>query len=330
MRQSYRPAGMRGLAIEPFSGEHLDAAAELLAARHARHRRVEPLLPARFEEPSAARTEVEALWHAHDATGAVAVRDGRMVGYVIGAGKGEDIWGPNVWVEPAGLAFEEPEVARDLYAALAADWVGAGRTRHYVQVPASEEALVESWFRVGFGQQQAHGVRELDAQRVEASHVTVREAGEADVDALVALAPVLAHHQQRSPVFSGRPVTETDDEIREDIVKDLTDGSIGNLVAEADGRIVSNFVLAPVEHSSMHTSLARPEGAALLGWAATQPQARGSGAGLALMDASLAWARDRGYSSMVTDWRVTNLLASRFWPRRGFRETFLRLHRSIP
>ena len=33
---------------------------------------------------------------------------------------------------------------------------------------------------------------------------------------------------------------------------------------------------------------------------------------------------------MGTDWRVTNLLASRFWPRRGFRTTFLRLYRHIP
>jgi hypothetical protein len=33
---------------------------------------------------------------------------------------------------------------------------------------------------------------------------------------------------------------------------------------------------------------------------------------------------------MVTDWRVTNLLASRFWPHRGFRPSVLRLYRSIP
>jgi hypothetical protein len=33
---------------------------------------------------------------------------------------------------------------------------------------------------------------------------------------------------------------------------------------------------------------------------------------------------------MVTDWRVTNLLSSRFWPKRGFRPVFLRLYRSIP
>jgi hypothetical protein len=33
---------------------------------------------------------------------------------------------------------------------------------------------------------------------------------------------------------------------------------------------------------------------------------------------------------MVTAWRETNLLSSRFWPARGFRRSFLRLYRSIP
>ena len=32
---------------------------------------------------------------------------------------------------------------------------------------------------------------------------------------------------------------------------------------------------------------------------------------------------------MVTDWRSTNLLASRFWPQRGFRPTHLRLRRDV-
>jgi hypothetical protein len=44
----------------------------------------------------------------------------------------------------------------------------------------------------------------------------------------------------------------------------------------------------------------------------------------------LAWAHEHGYGSMTTDWRMTNLLASRFWPKRGFRPTFLRMYRSIP
>ncbi len=61
----------------------------------------------------------------------------------------------------------------------------------------------------------------------------------------------------------------------------------------------------------------------------SREEKRGSGAGLALTAASFAWARGRGYPAMVTDRRVTNLLSSRFWPKRGFRTTFL-LYRSIP
>ena len=64
--------------------------------------------------------------------------------------------------------------------------------------------------------------------------------------------------------------------------------------------------------------------------ALTEPGARGSGAGVALTEHALGWAHEHGYTTMITDWRMTNLLASRFWPRRGFRETFLRLYRSIP
>ena len=82
--------------------------------------------------------------------------------------------------------------------------------------------------------------------------------------------------------------------------------------------------------SSVHVGPARPPGAALLGWAATLPGVRGSGAGLALTDGTFAWARERGHATIVTDWRVTNLLAARFWPARGFRPTFLRLYRAIP
>ena len=64
--------------------------------------------------------------------------------------------------------------------------------------------------------------------------------------------------------------------------------------------------------------------------AATEPSDRGSGVGVALAAHVLGWAHEHGYPTMITDWRMTNLEASRFWPRRGFRETFLRLYRSIP
>ena len=325
---SYRLAAMSRLEIRAFSDEFVPAAGELLAARHRAHRAAEPLLPALFEDAAAAQSEVESLLALDGASGSVALRDGRPVGYLLGAPRPNPIWGDNVWVEPAGHAVEEPEDLRDLYGSAAGRWVDEDeRPRHYALVPASDSALVEAWARVGFGQQHAYGIQEVVATNWPGD---VRLATTEDVDGLLELDPVLSDHQAQAPVFARGLPRESAEELRAEILEDLADEEHGDLVVEQEGRIVGSFVLAPVELSSVHTGLTRPDGAVLLGWAATRPDVRGSGVGLALMQAALAWASERGYETMVTDWRVTNLLSSRFWPQRGFRETFLRLYRHIP
>lgn len=314
---------MSGLEIQPFAEEHLEDAGALLADRHRRHREAEPLLGADYDFPA----EVEALSRADDASGAVATRDGRVVGYLLGIRKDDNRWGANIWVDPAGHAVEEAEDIRDLYAAASTRWFEEERTRHYVMAPVSDAPLLDAWHRLSFGHQHAHGVSEVHETPWPSS---VRTAGEDDLDALLELAPLLVEHQARAPVFGIGLPRESPDEIRAMILEDLFNGELGNLIAEHDGRVVGGFQLAPAELSTTHAGIARPEGALLLSWAATQPDARGSGAGLALTDASFAWAHEHGYATMVTDWRETNLLASRFWPKRGFRRTFLRLYRSIP
>ena len=59
-----------------------------------------------------------------------------------------------------GHAVTEPELVRDLYAAAAERWVADGRTSHYAIVPATDGALVDAWFRLGFGHQHVHAIRE--------------------------------------------------------------------------------------------------------------------------------------------------------------------------
>ena len=39
-------------------------------------------------------------------------------------------------------------------------WVEEGRTSHYAIVPAGDAALIDAWFRLGFGQQHVHAIRE--------------------------------------------------------------------------------------------------------------------------------------------------------------------------
>ena len=303
------------MTIVPFADEHVDAAAELLAERHERHRAVEPLLPAELDFSA----EVAAL-RAEGATGAYA--DGA---YVLGKPGPEDRWGPNIWIEAAGHAARDPELLRDVWAAAAAGWFDRGARAHYVLVPATDEPLLDAWFRLGFGAQHSHGVTEIPERPWPPS---VREATEDDIEALVAIGPLLSRHQRASPVFTSVP-EQGPEEVRADVLDDFATEGVANLVYEVDGRIVGDYFVCPLELSSAHSGLARPPDAAFIGFAIVDPAARGTGAGVALTDASFAWARERGYETMVTDWRETNLLASRFWPRRGFRRSFLRLHRWI-
>jgi ribosomal protein S18 acetylase RimI-like enzyme len=318
------------LEIVPFSDEHLDSAAALLAARHARHRKAEPLLAERYEEPGAAREEVERAFRAENASGVAGVRAGRLVGYLLG-GPRDETWGDNVWVEAAGHAVEEAEDVRDLYGAAAARWVDEGHTRQYVLVPSHDTGLLDAWWRVSFGQQHAHGIREApsrpDIRLPEGFEI--REPREDDIEQLIDVDLALPEHQRSSPVFGGRG-SWTRDDSREEWRRTLAAGREKILIGATDGLPVACWALLPVESSGEHRGLLWPGRAIFLGFAATLPAFRGSGIGVALTQASLGWAAELGYPAVVTDWRVTNLLASRFWPRRGFRTTFLRLYRSIP
>jgi GNAT superfamily N-acetyltransferase len=303
------------MKIVPFGDEHVDPAAELLAARHERHRSAFPQLPADVDY----RAEIVALL-AEGATGAFT--DGA---YVLGRSGPEDRWGPNIWLESAGHAANDPELLRGVWGHAATSWVEQGLKAHYVLVPATDPDLLDAWFRLGFGAQQGHGLIEIPEREWPEN---VREATMEDIEQLVEIGPFLSQHQGQSPVFSSVP-EQTPEDVRADVLDDFATEGVANLVYEVDGRIVGNFFVCPLELSSAHSGLARPPGAAFLGFAITVPEGRGTGAGTALTDASFAWARERGYETMVTDWRETNLLASRFWPRRGFRTSFLRLHRWI-
>src|SRR5690242_5826676 len=283
------------LEIRAFAEHHLDAAGSLLATRHREHRAAEPLLSERFEHPDATRAEVASLWAQKHASGAVALREGRVVGYLLGTRKDDRTRGANVWIESAGYSVDEPELIRDLYALSSQRWVDEGRTRHYALVPQLDEHLA-AWFRLSFGAQQAHGITPVD----------------------------------RRAWPAGTRHAEPEDELRTLIAAEITNDKLGELVFESAGHVVASFELAPVEMARMHRGLAQPDNAACITGAASLPDVRGSGAGVALTDAAHAWAREQGYATIVTDWRETNLLASRFWPARGFRRSFLRLYRSIP
>ena len=315
------------LEIEPLGERHLTGAGALLAERHRRQRLSEPLLLERYEDPAECAEQISDLFSAEGVIGAVALRDGQMVGYMAGGHMDEPLFPANAFVKSAGHAASEPEVVRDLYAALAGRWVDRGNTRHSVLVPTHDGAVLDAWWRLGFGLQHVMALQPV-APRVWPAGV--RPATDGDVEGLMALADLVSETHLGSPVFSGIPVDPDDDGTREFLHQLIADDDKCLLVAEAGGRIAATLELAPVEESKMHEGLMRVDGQILLGFAATAPEARGAGLAGALTDAAFAWSAERGLTTMAVDWRVANLAASRLWARQGFRPSFYRLYRSIP
>jgi GNAT superfamily N-acetyltransferase len=309
----------------------LDAAARLLADRHRRHRLVEPLLDPAYEDAARARREIEALLNGDRADGWTAWRDGAVVGYMVGISKAEASWGRNVWVEAAGHAAADRATVRALYAVASRAWAEAERLNHHILVPASDAELVEAWFDLDFGTQHLHAVREVPAGSfgvVPRSELLIRRPTRGDIHAMAELELVLPEHLRGAPVFS-RLAPESLEEVEAAIAADFDDPSYTWFLAEHDGRVIGDAIGCSLEKSAGSTSLNRPAHAAFLGYVAVFPEARGLGAGRALGDTVLAWARDAGYPAIATDWRSTNLEADRSWRGMGFRPTFRRLHRLI-
>jgi len=307
------------MEIAPLGGEHVESAAGLLAARHARHRDTEPLLP---ELPDA-RGAVERARTAEGASGVVALEDGEVVGFLIGSLRDDDYFGRHVWVGHGAHAAREPEVTRDLYGGIAGEWVAQGAALHLALVPAVAE-LADPWFRLAFAHMQVHAIRESGADAgTPAGGLVVRQGGVDDLRAAMPLLTLIWEHHTQSPTFTGLVVPDVQAFLA-DWEETLVEHDAVYFVAEIDGRIVGHLALYPEE-----PDLATPPGSVYLAVAATLPEARGLGAGLALTETALTWARDAGYNAVHTDWRMANLQSSRFWPRRGFRETFYRLARRV-
>ena len=130
-------------------------------------------------------------------------------------------------------------------------------------------------------------------------------------------------------MFSRLPLPTVED-ARAEYEADFDDPRFTTFVVERDGEVIGAAVGCPIEVSSSHKSVALP--ARRRRSSASRPCCRSTEA--RALDGcsarrSLAWARETGRRRVVTDWRMTNLLASRAWPRLGFRPTFYRLFRAI-
>jgi GNAT superfamily N-acetyltransferase len=251
--------------------------------------------------------------------GAEARRDGEVVGRLVADLREDEVRGRHSWSALGDHSAEQPELYRDLYAVAGRAWLEGGAASHYVVVPA-EDAVLWAWLGCTFAIEQVHGERSLDdvAEPRMPAGFTIRQAGPDDLDAGARLAPIITEHQIEAPVWSGlaRP---SDAEFRESWREALADPAATWFLAEReDGTPLGGLLLWNDEGEPISLDVAM-----------TFPQARGLGVGVALTEHAFWWAREQGHERMKADWRIANLLASRFWPKRGFVPTAYRLVRYV-
>jgi ribosomal protein S18 acetylase RimI-like enzyme len=221
------------------------------------------------------------------------------------------LWGACAFLRGSGGA----EAIRDEYTARANAWPSL----HFAIVEPPTDAALDPWYRLGFAQMHAYGVRDSGGERVTAPGIEIRRGGSDDLETALAIDRLIHDAQAAAPSFSAEPLDE--ERRRRDWTETLASDDVRYFVAKRDGEPVGHLTLYDDPHDAEALHIAST---------AVLPAARGQGVGLALTAHALALAAEDGRPRVWTNWRVTNLLASRYWPARGFRLARLRLVRRLP
>lgn len=321
---------MTPVEIVSFDDSLIEQAGELLAGQWRRLRAAQPNLPPEYEQAGPASAQVLDLWNKPGTGGFAVQRDGRLAGYLLGERLISPLWGRSAWVRLAGCALaegEDPGLAADLYAALGQRWVAAGIFAHFVLAPVAHPSLVHTWFSLSFGVEQVHAL--LDLQSFEPSDpglapgIAIWRAGREDRQALADLSDVIWRHQVQAPVWG---IQLPESQQRQDWADLADDPEVRVWLARLEGQVVGIQGYLPVETPR---PMQIPAGSFHLTVAGVRPTARRLGIGRALTQTGLADMKAAGQRWIETDWRSTNLLSTRFWPRQGFRPLVYRLVRRI-
>jgi GNAT superfamily N-acetyltransferase len=320
------------IELLPFKDEMIPDAGKLLTGRHKCNRERLPLLPARFEDVEVAAKAVATLWQGKYKSGFAAFRNGKMIAYLIGE-TSTPLWGRSGSVYLPGYAIAEdegPAIVQDLYSLLGEDWVKKGCFNHYFYVSAADAQVIESLFDIGFGKERVAALMDLRTLQIpevkEPTGVTIRKARAGDHAHLGSLSNIIFRALGDAPHW--HPTVPEDWPDLHEGWSELADDKEWTVwLALENAEALGTVGFHPEEE--VDTQMLASPRTLYLSVAATKPQARGRGISSALSWYGLEQAQQEGYEICYTNWISPNLLASRFWPRFGFKGAAYRLAKKV-
>ena len=317
------------LTIRPFEPADIPAAALLLAERQKRDRKRLRMLSKALEDPSwwegLFRRAQETPGRQKDR--AVAVRDGKLAGFLIGErmllGPREF---PSVFIPPMSISIESPchavakgedatEVFRALYTFLSDHWVHDGFFVHRIDLAAGDSEVQEAWVTLGFGRSTTAAVRGTGpVNYVRKSGVEIHRAGAEDIDVIMRLVDTLNRHHAQAPMFWPM-LRATDEAAREFNLTSIRDPQNPYFIAYDNGRAVA---LESFLRPGFTPLIVEAEKTVYLYDGVVEPDVRSSGVGSLLLERGMAWARERGIERCVLHFASGNPSGAPFWLGHGF------------
>ena len=180
-----------------------------------------------------------------------------------------------------------------------------------------------AWVRTGFGQMQAHAVRDLELTADPPPGVTLRRAHAEDSWMAADLFPLVGRALMKPPAYAIQ-LPEVWSMVGAD-PEELAEPDARHWVAIADdGRALALASFYDAEPGPLV-----PPRATELAFAMTRPEERGRGLMRSLVAAGFAEAKGAGATHAVIDWRTASLSTHRSWTALGFEPLHYRLHRHI-
>lgn len=251
-----------------------------------------------------------------------------LVGYIIGKIKIDDVRGRHIWVPYEGVAIREDqpsELIRNLYAKVSILWLEQGCFNHYTLIPLGSQVYYDAFLQLSFCIQQVHGIMHIEDYMPfeNISDADIRLANKKDSEAMGRMSSIIYSHQNAAPVFEPA-FPEVVVKIEEGYKRIVEDDEAMIIIAEKDRKELGFQVYEPIT-----SALMAPDDGVELSIAGSYPSQIRSGVGKKLMNEGCRIMKEKGYNSIITDWRITNLASSTFWPKCGFRPIAYRMVRCI-